>query len=71
MKVIHCLEMALGITSSLDSAEQLVWVNFTLAQVFSEQGRFEDAQTHLGHAKSDTADNTYPLAYTMDPQARV
>jgi hypothetical protein len=37
--------------------------------VFSEQGKFEDAQTRLEHAKSHAVNNPYLLARAMDQQA--
>ena len=65
------LETALGIASALNTVEQLVWVNFALAEAFSKERKFEDAQTRVEHAKSHAANNTYLLAYAMDQQARV
>jgi tetratricopeptide (TPR) repeat protein len=50
---------------------QLFWVNCSLARVFSDQGKFEDAQTHIEHAKSHAANDAYLLAYVMRLQARV
>ena len=70
-KAIRHLEMALRIASSLNMAEQLFWVNISLAGAFRKQGRFEDAQTHVEHAKSHAVNSPYLSAYTMDQQARV
>ena len=70
-KAIHHFEKALGIASSLNMVDQLFWINYALAGVFSKQGEFEDAQTYLEHAKSHAGDNKYVLAYVMDQQARV
>jgi tetratricopeptide (TPR) repeat protein len=70
-KAIHHFEKALGIASSLNMVDQLVWINLSLADVFSKQGEFEDAQTHLERAKSHAGDNAYVLAYVMDQQALV
>ena len=70
-KAIHHFEKALEIASSLNMADQLVWINYYLAEVFSKQGEFEDAQTHLERAKSHAGDESYLLAYVMDQQARV
>ena len=70
-KAIHHLEIALAVASSLNTAEELFWVNYSLADALSKQGKFEDAQTRLDHAKSHAANNTYLLAYAMDRQARV
>ena len=70
-QAIHHLEIALGIASSLNRVKQMFWVNVTLAELFSDKGKFEDAQTHVEHAKSHAADDPYLLAYAMDHQARV
>ena len=43
-EAIHHLEVALGIASSLNTVEQLFWVNFALAEMLSEQGKFNDAR---------------------------
>ena len=65
------MEITLEIASSLNTAEQLFWANYNLANVFSERGKFEDAQTHLERAKSHAVNSPYLLAYAMDQQARV
>ena len=68
-KAIHHFKIALGIASSLNMVNELFWVNYSLAWVFFEQGKFEDAQARLDHAKSHAVNDTYPLARTMDQQA--
>ena len=50
--------------------KELFWVNYALADVFRGQGEFEEAQTHVEHAKSHAV-TTYLLARAMDQQARV
>ena len=70
-KAIHHFKVALGIASSLNRVKQLFWVNYSLAQLFCEQGKFEDAQTYLERAKSLVVNDTYLLAHVMDQQARV
>ena len=70
-KAIHRFEVALGIASSLNMVQDLFWANHSLAEVFSEQGKFEDAQAHLQYAKSHAADHTYLLAQAADQQARL
>ena len=57
-KVIHHLEMALGIASSLNATNQLFWINFVLAEVFSAEGKFDKAHTHFEQAKSLAVNNT-------------
>ena len=61
-KAVHHFEIALGISSTLNQAEQLFWVHSNLAEIFIEQGKFEDAQTNIEHAKSPAVNNTYFLA---------
>ena len=70
-KAIHHIEIALGIAVSLNAVDELFWETFTLAEVFREQGKFEDAQTHVEHAKVHAVNNPYLLARAMDQQARV
>ena len=61
-KTIHHLEMALGIASALNRAEDLFWVHHDLAVLFTKRGRFSDAQIHIKHAKTFASDNTFLLA---------
>ena len=68
-KAIHHLKVALGIASSLNHVFQLFWGNYLLAGLFSNQGKFEEAQTRLEHAKSHAADDAYHLARVMGQQA--
>ena len=70
-KAIHHLKAALGIASSRNMAKELLFINYSLAGLFCEQGKFEDAQTHLKYAKSHAVNDIYFLAYVMDQQARV
>ena len=70
-KAIFHLETALGIASSLNYADQLFWVNYSLAGVFSKQGKFKDAQSHVEHAKSHTDNDAYLLARAAYQQARL
>ena len=70
-KAIHHYEVALGIASSLNIVVQLFWINYSLARLFSEEGKFEEAQTHVEHAKAHAASDPYPLARSMDQQARI
>ena len=60
-KAIHHFEVALGIGSSLNLVGQLFWVHYSLAQLFSGEGRFDDARAHVEHTKSHAA-NSYFLA---------
>ena len=63
--------IAWEIASSLDCVGQLFWVHSDLAEIFIKQCRFSDAQTHVDHAKSFAANNTYFLARASALQARL
>jgi len=61
-KAIHHLETALGIASSSNWPYDLFWNHYSLALLFSGQGRFDKAQAHVQHTKSHTLSNPYFLA---------
>ena len=70
-KAVHHLEVVLGIASSINAIDQMFWINYSLAEVFTTERRFGDAQTHVERAKSLAVNNTYLLARTSVLQARV
>ena len=72
-KAVHHFETALGISSSLNlnHATGLFWIHCGMARVCSGGGKFEDAQTHLEHAKSYAVDNMYLSAHVVQQQARL
>ena len=45
-------------------------VHSTLALLFFDEGRFNDAQNHLDRAKAHTVDSTYNMGLTIWVQAR-
>ena len=63
--------MALEIAFALNQAKDLFFVHSDLAEAFAQQGRFSDAQTHLEHAKSFAANNTFHLAQASFQQAQL
>ena len=69
-KAIHHFEAVLGIASSFDWHSQLFWIHWSLAQLFSGKGRFDDAHAHLQHAKSRAVSNLFQLARASQLQAR-
>ena len=69
-KAIYHFEVALGISSSLNWHIPLFWIHFSLAQLFSEEGRLDDAHAHVEHAKSHAVNNPYNLARASLLQAR-
>jgi len=70
-KAIHHLKAALVLASSFDWPEELFLVHYRLADIFCNEGRFDEAHAHIEHAKSYTANSAYNLAYAMEGQALV
>ena len=70
-KAVDHLEVALGIASSLNMVDQLFWIHYSLAEVFSEPGKFEDAQAHLERAEVHAVNDAYLLARAVEWQARL
>ena len=50
---------------------ELFWIHNSLAILFINEEKFEDAQTHVDHAKVHAVNEPYCLAYAMHQQARV
>jgi len=69
-KAIHHFEVALEIASPLKFHNQLFWINFSLANLFSEKGRFDDAHARIQRAMSHAVDNPYLLARASRLQAK-
>ena len=70
-KAIHHFGIALAIATPFNWNESLFWTNCRLARLFRDEGRFEDAQAHLEHAKSHAVNGTYQMARAMEEQARL
>ena len=70
-KAIPHLETAQGVASSLNMVYQLFWINFALARLFSDEGKFEEAQIHVDHARVYAVNDPYLVAYAMRRQAWV
>jgi len=70
-KAIHHFQLALGIASSFNWHIDLFWVHYELAELFRREGRFDDAQAHVEHAKSYAANNIYNFGYATEQQALV
>ena len=67
----HNLKVALTLASSFNWPEELFLVHYRLADLFCNEGKFDEAQIHIEHAKSYTANSAYNLAYAMEAQALV
>jgi len=70
-KAIHHFEVALGIASSLNQHDQLFWIHVSLAQLFLDEDKFDDAHTHVEQAKSHAANNAYCLGAVMKMRVMV
>jgi tetratricopeptide (TPR) repeat protein len=70
-KAINHYEAALRIADSFHWHNQQHSVHFSLAQLFSHQGRFDDAHTHVEHAKSYAFNDPYHLGQAMELHARI
>ena len=68
-KAIHHFEIALGNASSLNWHDELFRVHYSLAEMFSGQGSFDDARTHVERVKSHAANDPYLLAHASGLQA--
>jgi len=68
-KSIHHYETALRIASSFDWRGELFWNHYYLAHMFSNQGKFDDANAHIEQAKLHEVNNTYCLGHAMYMQA--
>ena len=49
----------------------MFWANYSLAGLFRDQGKFDDANAHIERAKSYTANSPYYLGYAMELQASI
>ena len=70
-KAIHHFEVILRIAAPFNWDEDLFWAHHHLAHLFSDEGRFSDAQTHVERAKSHAVNNKYHLGFAMKMQAGI
>ena len=63
--------VALRIASPFNWHDELFWINYQLALLFRDEGRFDDANTHIEHAKSHTVNSVLNLGRAMEMQAKV
>ena len=70
-KAIDHLETALEIASSCNWHGQLFSIHQTLAELFLDRGRFDDAHARLERAESYTINNAYHFGRAMGLRARV
>jgi len=70
-KAVHHFGVVLRIASPFDWHYELFWTNYQLAWLFRDKGRFDDANTHIEHAKSYTINSVLNLGFAMEMQARI
>ena len=70
-KAIRHFNMALGVASSFDWHSQLFWVHHALADTFRAESRFDDAHSHLEHAKLHAVDDAYLMGRAVEQWAMV
>jgi tetratricopeptide (TPR) repeat protein len=70
-KAIDRLEAALKVASSSNWQSQQFWIHFSLAELFRDEAKFDEAHDHAEHAKSYAADGTHNLGSAMKLQAHI
>jgi tetratricopeptide (TPR) repeat protein len=70
-KAVRHYELVLGIASPFNWHDNLFWAHYNLAQLFHNEGRLDDAQTHIERAKSYTANHAYNRGCAMEQQAKI
>jgi tetratricopeptide (TPR) repeat protein len=58
-KAINHFETALGIADSFNWHTEQFWTHYSLAWLFRDQGRFDEAHAHIERAKSHTVNDAY------------
>ena len=70
-KAVHHFKVALGIASSFNWLYELCQVHSSLAELFLDEGRFDDAQADVELAKSHAVDHACYMGRAMVLQARL
>ena len=65
-KSIDHFKTALEIASSFNWDDQLCWIHHALANLFFDEGRFDDARAHVEHAKYHTTNDAYLLGWVVE-----
>ena len=68
-KAIKHFETALGIASTFNWHDPLLWINYSLAKLFFGENRFDDAHAHVERAKSHAINDQYGLGCVVELQA--
>jgi len=70
-KAIGHFETALGIASSFNWHDNQFWIHYSLARLFSDQKRFDQAHAQIERAKSHVANDPYRLGRVTKLDARI
>ncbi|KAF9783117.1 hypothetical protein BJ322DRAFT_1110014 [Thelephora terrestris] len=70
-KALDQYETSLRIASRFNWQNLLFWIHYSMAELFSSEGEFGNANTHIQQAKSHAVDNTYLQGRAMELQARL
>ena len=70
-KAVHHFETALRIASPFNWRDEPFWNHHSLAHLFCNEGKFDDANTHVERAKSRAVDDAYLLGRAMEMQAKI
>ena len=69
-KAIRHFKVALEVGSA-SGGRELFWIYFSLAQLFSDEGEFDNADSHIERAKSQAADDPYLTGRAMHLHAKI
>ena len=70
-KAIHHFEVALKIISPSNCHEQLFWIHYSMAELFRDEGAFDDARVHVERATSHALVGEYLLGRVTELKARI
>ena len=70
-KAIYHFEVALGIASASNWHGSLFWIYYNLAELFRDDGRFDEAHAHVEHTKSHAVDSAYNLGRATELEAKI
>jgi tetratricopeptide (TPR) repeat protein len=69
-KAIHHFETAIRIATPFNWLDELFWNHLSLANLFCDEGGFDDANAHIEEAKSYAINNAYYTGNVMGIQAQ-
>ena len=70
-KAIHHYKVAIEIGSHFKRRNELFWIHYSLAQLFRDEGAFDDANTYIGRAKSLAGGHEYYLGRAAELRALI